>query len=308
MRVATGAAIACLAIVAVASMPVDRRRAGQGSRSAPVQHVVPVDGHPISVWARVPADVRATVVLVHGRTWSSLPDFDLQVDGLNRSVMQSLADRGVAAYAVDLRGYGPTPRDASGWLTPRRAADDVSHVLDWVRERHPAVKPPALVGWSQGAAIAMLAAQQERSALSSLVLFGFAFDPATQFAGPARPAEPPRQSNTAEAARRDFISPAVTAPAVIRAFVAQALRADPVTVDLRDEDEFNDLDPRQVSVPVLVIYGDRDPALSPTLIERMTSAFTAPPTVVVLRGADHVAHLESTHDGWIAAVSDFIGR
>jgi alpha-beta hydrolase superfamily lysophospholipase len=109
----------------------------------------------MAVWARRPAQVRHVVLLVHGRTWSSRPDFDLQVPGLQRSVMMSLAAQGVAAYAVDLRGYGDTPRDATGWLTPRRSAADILNVLAWVARQHPSLPRPALVGWSRGAAVAM---------------------------------------------------------------------------------------------------------------------------------------------------------
>ena len=40
------------------------------------------------------------IVLVHGRPWSSRPDFDLQVPGMQRSVLQSLADRGINIQAI----------------------------------------------------------------------------------------------------------------------------------------------------------------------------------------------------------------
>src|SRR5262245_59025459 len=90
------------------------------------------DGHPMAVWARKPAAPKGTILLVHGRTWSSRPDFDLQVPGMQRSVLTSLVAQGFAAYAVDLRGYGETPRDRTGWLTPLRAAQDVVNVMTWV--------------------------------------------------------------------------------------------------------------------------------------------------------------------------------
>ena len=105
------------------------------------------DGYPMAVWARRPASPRGAVLLVHGRTWSGRPDFDLQVPGLVRSVLSSLATRGFAAYAVDLRGYGETPRDATGWNTPRRSAADITNVLVWIAGQHPALSRPALVGW-----------------------------------------------------------------------------------------------------------------------------------------------------------------
>src|SRR5262245_2808015 len=89
--------------------------AGPRTSTSPDRFTVPSDGHPMAVWARRPANPRAAILLVHGLTWSSRPDFDLQVPGLDRSVMSSLAARGFAAYGVDLRGYGETPRDATGW-------------------------------------------------------------------------------------------------------------------------------------------------------------------------------------------------
>src|SRR5262245_24553922 len=54
-------------------------------QSAPERLTVRSDGHPMAVWARRPATPRGAVLLVHGRTWSGRPDFDLQVPGLERS-------------------------------------------------------------------------------------------------------------------------------------------------------------------------------------------------------------------------------
>ena len=56
-----------------------------------------------------------TIFFVHGSSMASQPTFDLQVPGDQRSVMQSLNARGYSAFALDMRGYGKTPRDATGW-------------------------------------------------------------------------------------------------------------------------------------------------------------------------------------------------
>jgi pimeloyl-ACP methyl ester carboxylesterase len=249
------------------------------------------------------------VLLVHGRTWSSRPDFDLQVPGMQRSVLVSLAARGWAAYAVDLRGYGETPRDASGWMTPRRAALDVVNVLAWIAQQHPSLPRPALVGWSRGAAIAMLAAQQAPPRASALVMFGFAFDPDASFADGSVPGKPAREKNTAESAASDFISPAVTPPAVINAFVAQALKSDPILADVKDDAELNALDPRHFTVPTLVMYGERDPGVEPADARKFVSRLAAADKrLVVLPGADHAAHLENTHEAWISAIDTFLTR
>jgi pimeloyl-ACP methyl ester carboxylesterase len=273
----------------------------------PERFTVMSDDHPMAVWARRPATPQGTVLLVHGRTWSSRPDFDLQVPGLRRSVMQSLSDRGFAAYAVDLRGYGETPRDRTGWLTPRRSAADVLAVLMWVAAQHPGLPPPALVGWSRGGGIAMLVAQGEPRRMSALVLFGFVFDPEMPYLDTPTPSRPLRLRNTASGAASDFVSPAVTPRPVVEAFVAQALKSDPIAADLRNDGEFNVLDPARLNVPTLLIFGDRDINVPPGEGDRFLRRLRVPgKQLVALPGADHAAQLEDTHDAWIAAVIAFI--
>lgn len=281
--------------------------AEQGPAPPLERFTVTADGHPLAVWARRPASPQGAVLLVHGRTWSSRPDFDLQVPGLQRSVMTSLAGLGFAAYAVDLRGYGATPRDRTGWSTPRRSAADVRAVLAWIAAEHPTLAPPALVGWSRGGGIAMLVAQSDPRRISALVLFGFVYDPASPYLEPSVPPRPLRLPNTAAGAASDFVSPAVTPRAVVEAFVAQALAADPIAADLRNDGEFDVLDPARVAVPTLLIYGERDinvpPGEGDRFLRRLRSARKH---MVVLRGADHAAQLEDTHDAWIDAVVSFI--
>jgi alpha-beta hydrolase superfamily lysophospholipase len=302
MRLGIRALAIALTVVAGADVVV-----GGQAAASPERFTVLADGHPLAVWARRPATPAGTVLLVHGRTWSSRPDFDLQVPGLRRSVMQSLADRGIAAYAVDLRGYGETPRDRSGWLTPRRSAADVLAVATWIAARHPVLAPPAVIGWSRGGAIAMLVAQSDPRRLSSVVLFGFVFDPETPYVDPPPPSRPLRLRNTASAAASDFVSPAVTPRAVVDAFVAQALKSDPIAVDLKNDGEFNVLDPARLTVPTLLIFGDRDINVPTGEGDRfMRRLRSQRKQMVTLPGADHAAQLEDTHDAWIAAVEGFI--
>src|SRR4029079_5184036 len=159
----------------------------------PVKHDVVADGHHLAVWQKRGAQPRATILLLHGRTWSSLPNFDLQVPGEKRSFMDALVDAGLDVYAVDMRGYGATPRDASGWLTPDRAVADVHAVIAWIQQRTPAASrlPIYLFGLSRGAMVAAMAAQQKPETLAGVVLLGFGFDPDVSVQrtdAPARPA------------------------------------------------------------------------------------------------------------------------
>ena len=133
------------------------------------------DGHELRLWALQPAGdavPHRSIVLVHGRTWSGLPDFDLRVgDDTSLSLMHALAERGFAAYALDLRGYGGTPRDASGWAEPERAAEDLAAALAFVETAQGGA--PDLLGWSLGSLVAQLTVQRHPEAARSLILYGY---------------------------------------------------------------------------------------------------------------------------------------
>jgi len=301
-------ALPLLALMALQTAPPSLQSAAPAA-GAPQRFTVPADGHPMAVWARVPANPRKSVLLVHGRTWSSRPDFDLQVPGLKRSVMQSFADRGIAAYAVDLRGYGGTPRDASGFNTPNRAAADVAAVLKWVGTQHPKLEPPALLGWSNGAIVALHVAQMQAAPLSHVILFGFTPAPEYKLIPVDPPKVAPKEKNTAEAARSDFITPQVTPPQVIRAFVAQALAADPIFAEWKNEEQWNALRANKLTVPFMILHGELDPGADPAAAGAfMAAAPASTRSYVVLPGADHCAQLEDTHELFMSVVTEFITR
>lgn len=266
------------------------------------------DGLTLALWAREVARPKGVIVLLHGRTWSALPDFDLQVPGDRRSVMQSLNARGYSAFALDLRGYGKTPRDSTGWLTPDRAARDVAQTLEWLAGEKK-IQRPVLLGWSYGSLVAQLAAQRRPELISALILFGYPRDPA-KLVFPADPPEPVRAANTREAAASDFISPQVTPKKVIDAYVAAALAADPVRVDWRNQQaEFQALDASKVTVPTLLMHGERDPLAPQDAQARLFVGLgTSDKQWVVLSGGDHAALIEDTHPAFIAAIVAFVSR
>jgi len=174
------------------------------------------------VWSkRPPTKARGAIVLLHGRTWSALPNFDLHTAGQRVSLMDALVARGYAVYALDARGYGATPRDSTGWLTPDRAERDVSAVLDWVRARevHDDFTRPVLLGYSRGSQVALLVAQRHGDQLAGVVLYGFPQDVTKAVVAPPAPASPPRQRTRAESAGEDFITPDSTPVGVRYAYV-----------------------------------------------------------------------------------------
>ena len=280
---------------------------GAGVAPSLERFTVDSDGHPMAVWARIPEAPRAVILLLHGRTWSSLPDFDLQIEGEELSLMSALAAEGIATYALDARGYGETPRTEDGWLNPDRMAEDVHNVLLWITDRHPDHPAPAVMGWSFGSTTAHLFAQRWPEATSGVALFGYWKDPATEIEEAGDPTEPARSPTTAEAAASDFIVEGAISRRAVDAFVAAALEADPVRVDIRRVWEFNALSPDSLTVPTLVLQGEFDPIAPTETQDRLfTGLATGHRSWVVLPGCDHAAHLERCRSRFVRTLSGFV--
>ncbi len=283
--------------------PVERKRFPR------THHTVTVDGHPFAVWEKRQTNAHGAILLVHGRTWSSVPDFDLQVDGENLSLMDALAGEGFATYAVDLRGYGGTPRDRSGWFSPKRAAADVAAILKWIDDRERFDGKPALLGWSMGSMISALCAQAHSARLSALILYGYPGSLDTVIEERPTPLAPSRKQNTAKAAASDFITPGSISKRAIEAYVRAALAADPVRVDVTAMHEYNEVDPAKINVPTLILQGQFDPfAKTDTHAWFFTRLGHADRAWVVLPGGDHAAHLETTSPRFVQAVVSFLRR
>jgi pimeloyl-ACP methyl ester carboxylesterase len=167
---------------------------------------------------------------------------------------------------------------------------------------------PLLLGYSQGALVAMLVAQREPGRLGGIVLYGYPVPDAAALAAIVDPRVPPRERTTAAAAAEDFISPAVTPPGVKDAYVRMATAMDPVRADWRLESQFAAIDPARVRVPVLLIAGERDPyAVASSHATFFSRLGTPDRWWVMLPGADHVAHLE-LQDAFVNALVAFMER
>lgn len=272
-----------------------------------LQHTVFSDGHPMNVYERQAEKSKGAILFIHGRTWSSLPNFDLQIEGEELSFMNGMVEQGYTAYALDLRGYGATPRDSSEWLSPNKAAADIVQVLNWISEKNDGIKVH-LFGYSMGSTSSLLAAQNNATDIASLTVFGYWQDLDAQI--PENPNEELQKIvNTAEAAASDFITPGSISQAAIDAYVESALANDPIKVDWRNVHQFNDIDPTSISTPMLVLQGALDP-IAPT--ERQAKLFTRLKTTdkswVVISGGDHAAFLESPRKDLIHTVTSFISR
>jgi pimeloyl-ACP methyl ester carboxylesterase len=157
--------------------------------------------------------------------------------------------------------------------------------------------------------MALIVAVTRPDTLSSVTLFGFTPDVSYDIAPVPVAGPAPRTRNTAAAAASDFIAPSVTPPAVVRAFVAAALAADPIFAEWKNDHELNAMAANRLTVPVLLMHGEKDPGTSTEDAGRFLAAVAShAKSYVVLPLADHCAQLEDTHDAFISAVTEFITR
>lgn len=269
-----------------------------------IQHTVMSEGHPMAVWEKSVENPRGHILLHHGRTWSSVPDFDLQVPGEDLSLMDGFNEQGYSVWALDARGYGETPRDASGWNTPDKASRDLANVLAWLSVRTGA--SINVWGWSYGSMVAQLTAQKYPDNFRSLTLFGYPVDPDSEY-GDSGASEPARRPTTAEAAASDFIVEGAISQQAIAVYVREALRADPVRADWNQLQQWNALEASAVIVPTLLLQAEFDPLADTDSHARVFMELGNPNKQwVMLAGGDHAALLETPRQRLINASVGFM--
>lgn len=270
-----------------------------------LKHEVYADGHVIVVWEKSVENAKGVILLHHGRTWSSLPDFDLQVVGEDLSLMDGFNQQGFSVWAMDARGYGQTARDASGWNTPNRAAKDISIVLQWLSDK--TQDKIHLWGWSMGSMLSQLAAQQHPENIQSLTLFGYPLALGFVMAHNVQNLAPPKAPTSAKAAASDFVVPGSISQNAIDEYVRHALQADPVRADWHYQHQYNALNAAKLSMPVLLLQGEFDPLAHTDMYADIFSKLpNANKQWVVLKGGDHAALLERTRGKLIHATTHFI--
>jgi len=272
------------------------------------KEVVLSEGHSMTVWHKRNLKNNAyqgVILLLHGRTWSALPDFDLQLKGEQLSVMDHLVDLGFDVWALDARGYGGTPRDATGWNNPDKAANDVANVIKWLTKK--TAQKPVLFGWSYGSMTAQLMVQKYPELTKAVILFGYPIDPEKVIVKTLSPAQPLKEKNTAKNAASDFIVADSISEQAIAAYVTASLAADPIRADWNFTEQWNQLSADKVKVPLLLIQGEHDPLANTASHARFFSKLpNANKQWVVLAGGDHAALLETPKFKLVESVSNFV--
>lgn len=299
------------------------------------------DDHPLAVYgieSKDPVQYKDNpslrpILLLHGRTWSSVPVYHLMGGpehrargDESRSLMEALLEQGLVPYCMDFRGFGGTAKDDTGFVEPLRCVRDTESVLEWIAERHGfdpeimdgenKVEFPALLGWSQGALVAQLTAQLKRTMLSKLILYGSIYDPLHRYPrdplyvnmNPDQQKVPEQRLNTFDDAIEDFTIEGTIPPEPACHFGTAALVSDPVKASWRHLYQFNNCDPARIHVPTLVVAGDQDP-YAPLHIQQelfCNLGRGSDRTWSILADCDHAVHLLDGRHRLTAIIVSFI--
>jgi alpha-beta hydrolase superfamily lysophospholipase len=253
---------------------------------------------------RPAGDPRAEIALVHGYAEHS---------GRYDYAARSLAARGYAVTAVDLRGHGKSDGERVLVRSFNEYLDDVEALLAYVRSRVGGARPLFLLGHSMGGAIAALAVVSRRPRIVGLLLSGAAvsvprgfarlLNPLIQFVGRRFPKLGVR-TLPGDAVSRD---PAVVAdydsdPLNYRGKVPAGLAA----AMLRASDTIDRRAPR-IDMPLLVMHGSDDQLVpadaSRGLYDRATSHDK---TLKIYDGLYHEIMNEPERDSVLADIAAWL--
>lgn len=267
------------------------------------------DGHPLAVYTietnsdyrsddynyepqhQMQPRERIPLLLLHGRTWSSVPVYHLiggtnnsgeassSDGGENRSLLQALYDTNhIQPYAMDFRGFGGTIKDESGFIEPLRCVSDIVSVLNWIHDKHNNEcseggrgHRPALLGWSHGALLAQITAQRHPDTLSKLILYGSIYNPNVKYSIPTEdmphtghtdhddfPVHEMTSRNEYDGAMEDFTNvndaeARIFPPISAKLFADVALVSDPIKAQWWNLHQLNECHPSLVGVPTMVV-------------------------------------------------------
>ncbi len=273
-------------------------------------HRIGEEGRVLAVWEKGPGsfDSDRVLVLVHGGTWSGRPNFDLPIR--DYSLMNHLATQGWTSFSVDLAGYGGSDDPpADDWGGARSALANLEQAVDFLRKER-GITSFSLLGLSWGGQVAGLYAQEHPDRVRQLVLCGMHWGKEASFEFPL-PGERFRR-NTAEAAGADFGGGRAETD-VLEAFTQACLRWDPTSpngVYVDYVKELPLLDPIQIQMPVLLLYGADE--LEGDLFSDALSFFYSLPSphkdFHLLGGMGHAGHLEKGYRRWRAEILTFLER
>jgi pimeloyl-ACP methyl ester carboxylesterase len=202
----------------------------------------------------------------------------------------ALVSSGYRAVLIDSRGHGRSTRDARPFMYELMAAD-VSAVMDALQ-----LEKAAVVGWSDGATIALILAMKTPARVAGVYFFACNMDPS----GVKQITEPnPILDRCLSRHARDYARLSTT-PEQFKAFF------EAVSLMMRTQPNYSAHDLAQISVPVAIVHSQHDEFIRREHAEYL--ARTIPNAELVdLRGVSHFAPLQRPEQFNLAMLA-FLGK
>jgi pimeloyl-ACP methyl ester carboxylesterase len=221
------------------------------------------------------------VILLHGGLGHS-GNWGYQVPALVRS--------GYRAVLIDSRGHGRSTRDARPFRYETMAAD-VLAVMDALH-----LEKTGLVGWSDGATIALILAMKAPKRVAGVYFFACNMDPS----GVKQITElPPILDRCLGRHAKDYARLSAT-PDQFKEFV------EAVSLMMRTQPNYSAQDLAQISVPVVIVQSEHDEFIKPEHAEYLARSIPNA-ELVHLRGVSHFAPLQRP-DQFNSTMLAFLGR
>jgi pimeloyl-ACP methyl ester carboxylesterase len=202
----------------------------------------------------------------------------------------ALVDSGHRAVLIDSRGHGRSTRDSRPFMYELMASD-VLAVMDALR-----LEKAAVVGWSDGACIALILAMQAPSRIAGVFFFACNMDPSgtKQIAWPN-----PILDRCLSRHAKDYARLSAT-PDQFKEF------AEAVGQMMKSQPNYSARDLADIRVPVSIVQSEQDEFIKLEHAEYL--ARTIPGAeLILLRGVTHFAPLQRP-DQFNSVVRSFLGK
>lgn len=327
---------ATLALPTVASAASASEHGAETDDGLEAHDVTAGDGLRLRVWERSPDDPEEAVLFVHGATYGGRSMFDPPVPQEYETWMRFATNRGQAAFAVDVRGYGESERpefvmrNGEPPVRATRAACDVADALAWIGERFDRVH---LVGVSWGTMIAGTLFDDHDPEVASLVQQAPVYDLSPELreafdhdGTPYRTVTKPEVEERWNAQIPEDEDPAAfrgadpdddfVLDAVWEALHDSGQRASEEEIlapngTLEDVQQSPVYDAAAIDVPTLIARASLDTTATRADAFRLYDDLTVPEDraeYVEFEGATHMIHLERRRHALYEAVHAFQGR
>ena len=240
------------------------------------------------------------ILLVHGVTYSS-HEFD--IDYQDYSLVRLLARSGYGVWQLDMAGFGRSEDVADGFMVDSAYAAEDIHAAAEKIIRETGQEKIDVLGWSWGTVTVSRFAAMHPEMIDQLVLYA----PILSGIGEYEVTEPFHHT-TWEHAADDFqrgpdgsFDESVTDPAVLEWFCSACWHYDGESSpnggrrDICVDSSNILIDLTQISIPTLVVCGDRDPYLNYELVNRCLDDLPEGSSLEMIPGGAHVVFLEKPY-------------